>query len=158
MPCLSPPAPRLPHFTDREPGSRRGQAAQPVGAGPAPAGSAEGQGPEGLGSAGRRGVESPERPGTMPRMGTIESGRLEGALTPSHVAPRGSRAREAPPGPARTPGSPRSLSSARPHLGTMATGTLRRPRGARRGRVSRLWRGWEESLPQRRSGCPITQT
>lgn len=119
MPCLSPPAPRLPHFTDREPGSPRGQAAQSVGAGPAPAGSAEGQGPEGLGSGGRRGVEGPERPGTMPRMGTIEGGRWEGALTPSHVAPRGSRG--APPGPGsstRTRQDSPATSVSPPRVGT----------------------------------------
>ena len=45
-----------------------------------PSGSAEGHGPEGLGSAGKRGAEGPERPGTKPRMGTIEGGRWRGRL------------------------------------------------------------------------------
>ena len=112
--------------------------------------------------AGRAGVRGQKgRRGSREARNEAQNGddrgrKVEGALTPSHVAPRGSLARETPPGPARTR-PPCNLSSARPNLGAMATGTLRRPRGARRGRVSRLRRGWER-VYLRRPRCPATQT
>lgn len=84
-----PPPRRPPHFTEREPGPGRGQAVPPVSGRHGTARSAES---EGLGRAvvplAERGAEGPKRPGTMPRMGTIEGGRWERALTPSHGASR----------------------------------------------------------------------
>ena len=68
---------------------------------------------------GRRGWGPRAEGASMPRMGTIEGGRWEGALTPSHVAPRGSRG--APPGPGsstRTRQDSPATSVSPPRVGT----------------------------------------
>lgn len=83
------------------------------------------------------GGKDPTGPGTMSTRGTIEDGRWRGAYSSpwrlsSSLAPQAGR------GPRTTLFTLHLLSSARPHRnsGAMATGALRRPRGAKTRRVS----------------------
>lgn len=82
----------------------------------------------------RAGTEGPRGPRTMPGKGRIEGGRWKEELTPAHGASAVRASREPDPG---SPGLPCLVPALLLRfLGTMATRTLRRPRGTRRRSLS----------------------
>lgn len=110
-----------------------------------------------------RGAEGPKRPGTMPRMGTIEGGRWERALTPSHGASRVRGPRKLDQDPQGLPGR---LLASPPRARTWEPwqrgfyGGRAGPGGAAfadsGGARRREWA--EEGFPARTQGHPATQT
>lgn len=147
--CAFQPPPRAPHFIEEDPEPLKGQAARRVGGGPGTAGSAQGQGAGfaelGSGPRAGRGSAAPKLaprvlvdPGRCQERGPSrakvgEEGGLLRPMVPLRV--RGPRSRTQSPADSAH-ASPQRLCALTPALGTMATGTLRRPRGARRRRVS----------------------